>query len=114
MDSVRSFVALWAIFTAVILGYAVVDLRTHPELREEDSFTLEPDLSKIGSLPHWGGRLLKEGAHGLLFCNAVAIAGILSLSSGAVVARVKRKRSPAQPNSTGSLPPPRLSSPPPV
>ena len=92
MDSVRSFLAIWALLTGVILGYAVIDLRLHPELYDEKTFSMTPDLSQIGTLPHWGGRLLKERAHGLLVCNAVALAGMMSLSGGYVAGRIKKRR----------------------
>jgi hypothetical protein len=96
MDSVRSFLVCWALVTVAVLGYAVIDLRMHPELRDETVFSMTPDLDQIGpqmaSLPHWGGRLLKERAIGLLVCNALALGGFIALGSGFVVARVRRHR----------------------
>lgn len=113
MDSVRSFLAVWILLTAGILGYAIIDLRTHPELNEETTFSMQPDVTKIHTLPHWGGRLLKERAHGLLIMNAVVLAGLVSLSGGVVVARIKKRRAapPVEPRVSA---PPRLSVPPPL
>jgi hypothetical protein len=93
MDSVRSFVKLWAGFTIVILGYAIIDLRTNPWLYDETKFTMRPDLSQIGDLVHWGGRLLKEQALSLLVGNALVLAGLLTLLLFGIVRLLRRPRS---------------------
>jgi hypothetical protein len=36
-------------------------------------------MSRIGELWHWGGRLLNEGAIGLLVLNAIMLGGLLAL-----------------------------------
>jgi hypothetical protein len=78
----------------VILSYAVLDLRANPWLYDETKFTMRPDLSQIGDLVHWGGRLLKENALVLLVGNALVLAGLLTLLLYGVV-RLVRRRAPA-------------------
>lgn len=80
VDSVRSFVRLWIVLAVGILAYAWLDLQLHPQLLSETQFTLEPDLSQLGDLRHWGGRLLKHGAVSLLLGNALVLAGVLALT----------------------------------
>jgi hypothetical protein len=40
---------------------------------------MEPDLSRVTDLAHWGGRLWTHGAVGLLLGNAVILGGIVAL-----------------------------------
>ena len=79
MFSVRSLLAVWACASLATLGYAYVDLSVTPGLQQERGFSIELDLSRIGELWHWGGRLLNEGAMGLLVFNAIAVGGLLAL-----------------------------------
>ena len=81
MDSVRSFVRLWAGLTVCILAYAFLDLRMHPWLLDESNFTMRPDLTRVGDLAHWGGRLLRENALSLLIGNALVLGGLLALAA---------------------------------
>ena len=99
MDSVRSFVRLWAGFAIAIFAYAIVDLRMNPWLHEEHAFTMRPDLNQIGDLVHWGGRLLKEDAVVLLLSNAFVIAGLLALGVHGIVRLFRRGRSIDDPES---------------
>ncbi len=92
MDSVRSFVKLWAGFAIAILTYAFFDLRLNPWLHEEHAFTMRPDLNQIGDLVHWGGRLLKEDAVVLLVSNALVLSGLIALGVHAVVRLFRRGR----------------------
>lgn len=79
MSSTRSFMRLWLGLTVLVLAYAAIDLWMHPWLAQESHFTMRPDLTQIGDLWHWGGRLLKEDALVLLVGNAVILAGVLAL-----------------------------------
>ena len=98
MDSVRSFVRLWAGLAVAILAYATLDLRLNPWLYEEHAFTMRPDLSQLPDLLHWGGRLLKESAFVLLASNALVIAGLLALLVHGVMRLFRRGRSPEEAN----------------
>jgi hypothetical protein len=111
MDSVRSYVGLWFGLTVCILGYAFLDLQHNPWLHEEHNFTMTPDLNQIWDLTHWGGRLLKEGAFGLLICNAILVAGILALVVSSVLRAVRTAASPGR-TGTAELAPERMSLPP--
>jgi hypothetical protein len=77
--SARAFVLLWAVLTVVMVGYAFVDLWVCPALWDERSFSMQPDLSQLWEVRHWGGRLLRERAWGLLICNAIVLAGLAAL-----------------------------------
>ena len=90
MDSVRSFVRLWAGLTLAILAYAFLDLRMHPWLLDEQHFTMTPDLSRVGDLAHWGGRLLRENAVSLLVGNALVLGGLLALCGRWLMRRLRR------------------------
>lgn len=90
MDSVRSFLGLWLGLTALVIAYAVLDLHLHPELATEQNFSMTPDITRIGQLWHWGGRLMKESAHSLLVCNAVVVGGVLALGLRYVAGRLRR------------------------
>lgn len=79
MDSTRSLLALWFCISLTILAYAGIDLWLHPSLYGEVHFTMQPDVTQIGDLWHWGGRLLKEGAIALLVANAIVMGGLLAL-----------------------------------
>jgi hypothetical protein len=89
MDSVRSFVRLWAGLTVIILAYAFLDLRMHPWLLDESNFTMRPDLTRVGDLAHWGGRLLRENALSLLVGNALVLGGLLALCGRWVTRRIR-------------------------
>ena len=117
MFSVRSLLLVWASTSLATLGYAYVDLNVTPELHRERGYAIHVDFERVGELWHWGGRLLNEGAVGLLFFNAVMLGGFLALvllSSAEVLRRLvrRRRRAPAgdPPVSTtvafGSIPPP--------
>lgn len=79
MLSLRSLLLTWAGFSLATVAYAYLDLAFTPELRGESGFSLTLDVTRIGELWHWGGRLLREGAVVLLICNAVVVGGILAL-----------------------------------
>ena len=70
---------LWAVLTALVVAYAFLDLSLSPALWSERSFSMEPDLSQIWEIRHWGGRLLRERAWGLLVCNALVLGGLGAL-----------------------------------
>lgn len=80
MPSVRTFVRLWAGFAAVIVAYAAIDRALNPWLTTEHSFSMEPDLTKLPDLVHWGGRLWHLNLP-LLSLNAVLVGGLLSLAA---------------------------------
>lgn len=84
----------WLAATAVIVGYAWLNLRLTPRLSYETAFTLTPDVSRAADLLDWGGRLLHHGAFGLLALNAVALGGILALALRAVHVMVRRLVAP--------------------
>ena len=77
--SARAFVLLWLVSTAIVLGYAFLDLRLSPALRAEHSFSMRPDLSQLWEMRHWGGRLVRERAWGLLGANALVLGGLVAL-----------------------------------
>lgn len=79
MSAVRTFVRLWAGSSVAILGYAAVDLLTHPWLQLETSFSVSPDLARVPELVHWGGRLLHHRAWVLLILNAIVLGGLVGL-----------------------------------
>jgi hypothetical protein len=116
VDSVRSFVRLWIVLTAAVLAYAWLDLRLHPQLLHETQFSLEPDLSQLSDLKHWGGRLLNHGAVTLLLGNALVLSGLSALVLRALWVLFRRLRSrdtdsriSIVPGSVPtSVPPPRL------
>jgi len=92
MNSTRSFMGLWLGLTVIILGYAAIDLWMHPWLGQETHFSMTPDLTQIGDLWHWGGRLLKEDAVVLLIANAVIVAGAIAMGFSAVMRIGRRLR----------------------
>lgn len=94
MHSTRFVVSLWIAFTIAILGYALIDLSINPWLYDEHAFSMQPDLSKIGDLVHWGGRLMKENAVTLLVANAIVLGGLFALPVSALVALVRNAMSP--------------------
>jgi hypothetical protein len=61
------------------LGYAYADLSLTPGLHQERGFSIHIDFARVGELWHWGGRLLNEGAIGLLVLNAIVVGGFLAL-----------------------------------
>ena len=85
--SARRFVGLWLGLTCCIIAYAVIDLSMNPWLTQESGITLRPDLSQVGSIVHWGGRLLRW-SRGALIANAVVIAGIVALIASAISSRL--------------------------
>jgi hypothetical protein len=91
MQSAASFLRWWAGFTIALVAYAVGDLMLNPWLRSEHSYTLEPDITRLPELMHWGGRLLQQD-HLLLLANAIAVGGLLGLVAQSVVERVRRMR----------------------
>ena len=70
---------LWAVLTALVVGYAFLDLWLSPALWSEQHFSMEPDLSQLWEVRHWGGRLLRERAWGLLAGNALVLGGVAAL-----------------------------------
>jgi hypothetical protein len=98
------------------LGYAYADLNLTPGLHQERGFSIHIDIERVGELWHWGGRLLNEGAIGLLVLNAIAVGGLLSLLVlwvAQIAERVlagRRVRAPVDPAATTvsfeSVPPP--------
>lgn len=79
MFSVRSLLSVWVTSSLATLGYAYADLSLTPGLHQERGFSIHVDISRIGELWHWGGRLLNEGAIGLLVLNAIMVGGFLAL-----------------------------------
>jgi hypothetical protein len=77
--SVRSLLVVWVSSSLATLGYAYADLSLTPGLHQERGFSIHIDITRIGELWHWGGRLLNEGAIGLLVLNAIMVGGILAL-----------------------------------
>ena len=108
MDSVRSFVGLWTGLALVILLYAFLDLGMNPQLLEEHNFSMQPDLTRAPELLHWGGRLLKEGAVGLLVSNAIVLGGIGALVVRGLYRLVRRNHEddPERVPARVSFPPP--------
>jgi hypothetical protein len=92
VDSVRAFLRIWLICTVVVLTYAYLDVRMNPWLTSETHFSMEPDLSRLPELMHWGGRLLCHRALGLLIGNALVLGGITALVVHGVVRFVLRLR----------------------
>lgn len=117
MFSVRSLLSVWVTSSLATLGYAYADLSLTPGLHQERGFSIHIDVARIGELWHWGGRLLNEGAIGLLVLNAIVVGGFLALLMlwlgqllGRVLAnkRVVPSADAAAPTSVafGSIPPP--------
>jgi hypothetical protein len=77
--SVRSLLVVWVSSSLATLGYAYADLSLTPGLHQERGFSVHIDVARIGELWHWGGRLLNEGAIGLLVLNAIVVGGFLAL-----------------------------------
>jgi hypothetical protein len=77
--SVRSLLLVWVSSSLATIGYAYADLSLTPGLNEERGFSIHVDVTRIGELWHWGGRLLNEGAIGLLVLNAMMVGGFLAL-----------------------------------
>jgi hypothetical protein len=77
--SVRSLLFVWVSSSLATLGYAYADLSLTPGLHQERGFSIHIDMTRIGELWHWGGRLLNEGAIGLLVLNAIIVGGFLAL-----------------------------------
>lgn len=110
--SARGFVVLWAALTAVVVGYALVDLRLSPSLWTERHFSMRPDLDQIWEVRHWGGRLVREGAWEILLPNALVLGGLGALFAHAAIRRLSRRseadlpRETVVPTSIPSVPPP--------
>jgi len=77
--SVRSLLVVWMSLSLATLGYAYADLSLTPGLHHERGFSVHIDVERVGELWHWGGRLLNEGAIGLLVFNAITVSGFLAL-----------------------------------
>jgi hypothetical protein len=77
--SLRSLLFVWVSTSLATLGYAYADLSLTPGLHQERGFSIHIDVARIGELWHWGGRLLNEGAIGLLVLNAIMVGGFLAL-----------------------------------
>lgn len=115
MDSTRFFLRLWALLLFAVLVYAAIDLGLHPSLQGEVSFTLRPDVGHLPDLMHWGGRLLRHHAIGLLVSNAVIVSGFLSLLVTSAYSALRGGDPEARESlaaSRASFPPPRPSFPP--
>jgi hypothetical protein len=115
--SLRSLLFVWATSSLATLGYAYADLTLTPGLHQESGFSVHIDIARIGELWHWGGRLLNEGAIGLLVLNAMMVGGLLALLMlwlGQVLSRVRAGRRNASADEAsgpasvayGSIPPP--------
>lgn len=105
MFSVRSLLFVWVSSSLATLGYAYADLSLTPGLHQERGFSIHVDMSRIGELWHWGGRLLNEGAIGLLVLNAIVVGGFLALLMlwlGQLLNRVLAGRREASRDATGS------------
>jgi len=92
--SARAFVLLWAVLTVLVVGYAFLDLWLSPGLWEERSFSMQPDLSQVWEVRHWGGRLLRERAWALLVCNALVLGGLAALVLHGARRWLARRQSP--------------------
>jgi hypothetical protein len=77
--SVRSLLLVWVSSSLATLGYAYVDLSLTPGLHQERGFSIHIDIGRVSELWHWGGRLLNDGAMGLLIFNAITVGGLLAL-----------------------------------
>lgn len=116
MFSLRSLLFVWVSTSLATLGYAYADLNLTPGLHQESGFSIHIDVARIGELWHWGGRLLNEGAIGLLVLNAIMVGGFLALLMlwlGQLLSRLvaARRHEPAADASAtgvayGSVPPP--------
>jgi hypothetical protein len=114
--SLRSLLSVWVTSSLATLGYAYADLSLTPGLHQERGFSIHIDLARVGELWHWGGRLLNEGAIGLLVLNAIMVGGFLALLMlwlGQLLTRIVGGRRGAAPDATapatvayGSVPPP--------
>jgi hypothetical protein len=115
--TVRSLLLLWVCASLATLGYAYVDLRVTPGLIQERGYSIDLDLARIGELWHWGGRLLNEGAIGLLVVNAIIVGGFLALLvlwlgqllRRTLLSRNEAEQAPSSVTTTvafGSVPPP--------
>lgn len=110
--SVRGFLLLWAALTAAVVGYAILDLWLSPSLWRERHFSMQPDLTQIWEVRHWGGRLLREQAWELLLPNAVVLGGLAALIVHGIAKKFSRKNADAPerpsvvPASIPSIPPP--------
>jgi hypothetical protein len=114
--SVRSLLFVWVTSSLATLGYAYADLRLTPGLHQERGFSVHIDIARIGELWHWGGRLLNEGAIGLLVLNAIMVGGFLALLMlwlGQLLSRMlaRREAGESDPSAStsvayGSIPPP--------
>ena len=102
--SARAFVLLWALLSAMVIGYAFLDLWLSPALWTERSFSMEPDFSQLWEARHWGGRLLRERAWGLLVCNALVIGGLSALLLHGAARGLRRQRSAPASNRSGFAP----------
>ena len=92
MNSVRFFIRLWAAFALAIVTYAGLDRVLNPWLRSEQSFSMEPDLTRLPDLAHWGGRLMQQNLP-LLALNALVLGGLLSLAVQTILERMRRRPS---------------------
>lgn len=117
MFSVRSLLSVWVSSSLATLGYAYADLSLTPGLHQERGFSIHIDIARIGELWHWGGRLLNEGAFGLLVLNAIMVGGFLALLMlwlgqllrRAVVGKAQQASGDAAASTSvafGSIPPP--------
>ncbi len=114
MFSARAFLLLWAALTAAVIGYALLDLHLSPALWSEQHFSMEPDLSQIWEVRHWGGRLVREGAWALLVPNAIVLGGLTALAVHGIGRWLGKRRGTPQtpervsvvPASMPSVPPP--------
>src|SRR5258706_3553479 len=92
----RVFVLLWAALAAVVIGYALLDLHLSPSLWAEHHFSMQPDLTQIWEVRHWGGRMVREGAWALLVPNALGIGGLCALCIHGIGRWLKNGRKPSK------------------
>lgn len=106
--SARSFVLLWVALAAAVIGYALLDLHLSPSLWSEHHFSMQPDLSQIWEVRHWGGRMVREGAWGLLLPNALVLGGLGALAIHWTAGRLSKRREAAEIPPRNSIAPPSM------
>lgn len=100
MTPARTFVRLWVLFSLLTLAYAACDFALNPWLSHEVGFSMQPDLSRLPELLHWGGRLYYNGAWYLLVCNALVLGGMGAVLAAGGLALYRRFQPAANPRQT--------------
>lgn len=86
----KTFLLFWLGGTLGVLAYAFGDLTLTPRLSAERTFSMRPDLSQIGDLVHWGGRLVAQGRWDLLIPNAIVFGGLIALAVTYVISLFRK------------------------